>query len=375
METINVFLAISKYPYNPEHDPQENQHTAFFAYILNSNRKLLKYMLQKVLSKSKLLKDVKEDDFTIRIQESEILEGEVKRPDMVIKTIADNLAIYVENKIESIEREGQLNDYLELAKRNSSEEKFVIYITKHYEDINQDIDEHPNFGGQFTWGMISDFIEEYINQSNSNSEKYDFERQFLEYMEVHGLSGTKGFKKEYGEIWNTFNEFKEIRDEYLGYIENYFENKGYAVKKENRDGYKIITIYKPNWSSKDLDGFWINIGFELDFERQPESESPPIVLITQLGCRKKFFEDLKRELSKDLKTAMNDLEKINFLKIEWEDPIIIDGYITLKEMTDGYILSKDKQIKAIVEWAQNNVSELESSDMVKLLEKNYPSSK
>jgi hypothetical protein len=195
MKSINIFLAISKYPYDPEHESRENQHTAFFGYILNNDKKLLKYLLQKLLNiKSKLLETINEEDFdTVRIQESESLDGRDKRPDMKVRTINGNLTIYIENKIDSIERGAsngaekgsQLNDYLELAKRSSSEENenFVLYLTKHYETISQETVEHKNFGGKFSWGMISDIIEEYIDSAiNTDSEKYDFLMQFLEYM-------------------------------------------------------------------------------------------------------------------------------------------------------------------------------------------------
>ncbi len=380
MDSLNIFSAISSYPYNPEHNPWENQHTAFFAFILNNDKNLLKFLLEKLLkNKSKLLNTIiRTEDFdNVIIQEAEALDGNKLIPDMKISTIDTNLTIYIENKIKSSERKNQLNDYLELAKRNSNKENssnknFVIYLYYYYESISKNIEEHQNFGGKFTWGQISDILEEYTKlPAYPDSQKYDFTSQFIKYMEESGLRGTKGFKKEYSEAWNDFIEFAEIREEYLKDIINNFKNDGYSVSKGNSDIYSIRSIYKTNWNTKSIDdGFWINIGFELVFETLSESDS--IVLIAQLGCGKRFFENVKNEFSKDLKKAEFDLVKKDFSKLDSKDPIIIDSHIILKEITEDYNLSKEEQIEKINEWVKYRVNELESSELLKLLELNYP---
>ncbi len=163
----------------------------------------------------------------------------------------------------------------------------------------------------------------------------------------------------------------EIREEYLGHITDYFKNDGYSVSKGNSDIWSIRSVYKTNWNTKSIDdGFWINIGFELVFETLSESDS--IVLIAQLGCGKRFFENVKNEFSKDLKKAAFDLVKKDFSKLDSKDPIIIDSHIILKEITEDYNLSKEEQIEKINEWVKYRVNELESSELLKLLELNYP---
>lgn len=382
MEVLNIFSTVAEYTYNLEHAPTENLHTVFFSYILNNDKRLLKYLLEKLLnSKSNLLNTITEDNLDfVTIHDSETLDGQNVYPDMKVTTFDDSLTVYIENKIESTEgvysngeeERSQLNDYLEMAKRSSSKENFLLYLTKYNESINQGTEEHPNFGGQFTWSMVSDIIDEYIKkQPTIDTEKYNLIVQFKEYMNDYILRGTMGFKKDYAETWKDFIEFAEIREEYLGHITDYFKNDGYSVSKGNSDIYSIRSIYKTNWNSKDFDGFWINIGFELDFERE-DSESPPIVLIAQLGCRKKFFENVKNRYSKDLKTAVDGLEKQNFYKTENKDPIVIDGHIPLKQITEDYNLSKKEQIEKIIEWVKYCVNKLESSELLKLLEMNYP---
>lgn len=382
MESINIFLAISKYPYDPEHEPRENQHTAFFGYILNNDKKLLKYLLQKLLNiKSKLLETITEEDFdTVRIQESESLDGRDKRPDMKVRTINGNLTIYIENKIDStegrasngVEKGSQLNDYLELAKRSSNEENenFVLYLTKHYETISQETVEHKNFGGKFSWGMISDIIEEYIDSAiNTDFEKYDLLRQFLEYMEEYGLRGTKGFKKDYGQIWKDFIEFIDIENEFLDKIESYFKNEGYIIPKRRQNSYeRNIKIFKTSWNSN-LDGFWIYIFFDLV---ESESESPSVDLRVQLCCNDKFYKIVKDKSSSiDLKKAIKGLDDIAFSDMDYLNPITFQGSMSLKELTGDYSLVKDTQLNMIIGNLQSIVTDLENSEMLKLLEQNY----
>lgn len=389
MKPINIFSTVAKYTCESKYAQRENLHTAFFAYTLNRDKNLLKYLLKRLLeNRSKLLDSIKEKDFIIEIQEQDALER--KKPDMTISTMNENLTIYIENKIASPEgkysdgekEESQLNRYLKLARNNPSDEKFVLYITKNYEDINQDTEEHQNFGGQFTWSEISDFIEEYINQSNSESEKNDITRQFLKYMEEYDLRGTKGFKKEYGEVWRNYVEFEEIRDEYINEIRNEIKQRFYKkyttiskpekYEDDDKGIYYYIYIYKKNWNTKKYDGFWISIGFGMDFEKEKESEQTPIILTVELSCYKKFSDSIKNKFKRDLERAEEDLKKVNFVKVN--EQINFSRYIYLKNITKDYCASKKEQIKNITDWVLYAVDDLENSGLLKLLEKNDSSS-
>ena len=253
MEVLNIFSTIAKYTYNLENAPKENLHTVFFSYILNNDKSLLKYLLEKLLnSKSNLLNTITEDNLDfVAIHESETLNGRNVYPDMKVKTFDDSLTVYIENKIDSMEgvysnedeeeERSQLNEYLNLAKRNSSKANFLLYLTKDNESISQETEEHPNFGGQFTWSMVSDIIDEYIKkQLTIDTDKYNLIVQFKEYMYDYIYRGNMVFKKDYAEAWKDFIEFAEIREEYLGHITDYFKNNGYSVSKGNAANENIL---------------------------------------------------------------------------------------------------------------------------------------
>ena len=370
----NIFIAISKYPYNPEHTPRENQHTAFFAYLLNKDKKLLKYLMKKLLfKKSKLLESIQHEDFDeVIIQESETLDGQKKFPDMKIRTRDGKLTIYVENKINSVEgkflhkgEEGsQLTDYLKLAKINSSVENFVLYITKNHEFLSKKTEEDPHFAGKFSWGCISEIIEEYVESSTDSN---NITIEFLKYLEEFDMTGSKGFKQEYAGIWKTFNEFVKSKDDFLENIEIVFKNEGYIISKENDIDWFLRTIHKPKWNNIKWDGFWIDIGFYLDFN--VDTEQDYVYLITELGISKKLYDHINNNFKIQLEKAINDL-KDNFDYVEEEDQILFKDYITLTEITDDYTLSKDKQMTEITNRIKCAVNTLEMSGLITLLEKN-----
>lgn len=370
----NIFIAISKYPYNPEHTPRENQHTAFFAYLLNKDKKLLKYLMKKLLfKKSKLLESIQHEDFDeVIIQESETLDGQKKFPDMKIRTRDGKLTIYVENKINSVEgkflhkgEEGsQLTDYLKLAKINSSVENFVLYITKNHEFLSKKTEEDPHFAGKFSWGCISEIIEEYVESSTDSN---NITIEFLKYLEEFDMTGSKGFKQEYAGIWKTFNEFVKSKDDFLENIEIIFKNEGYIISKENDIDWFLRTIHKPKWNNIKWDGFWIDIGFYLDFN--VDTEQDYVYLITELGISKKLYDHINNNFKIQLEKAINDL-KDNFDYVEEEDQILFKDYITLTEITDDYTLSKDKQMTEITNRIKCAVNTLEMSGLITLLEKN-----
>ena len=69
--------------------------------------------------------------------------------------------------------------------------------------------------------------------------------------------------------------------------------------------------------------------------------------------------------------ATFDLEKLQFFDQGYEDPFLFTRWITLKEITKDYNLSKEKQIQKITAWVKDAVNDLENHELLKLLEKNY----
>jgi hypothetical protein len=187
------------------------------------------------------------------------------------------------------------------------------------------------------------------------------------------LRGTKGFKKDYGQIWKDFIEFIDIENEFLDKIESYFKNEGYIIPKRRQNSYeRDIRIFKSSWNSNNLDGFWINIFFDLDVDFESESESPSVGLMVQLCCNDKFYKIVKDKSSSiNLKKAIKGLHDITFSDMDYLNPITFQCCISLKELTGDYSLDKDTQLNTIIGNLQSTVTDLENSEMLKLLEQNY----
>jgi len=168
----NIFIDLSSYPYNPARNPRENQHTMFLSYLLNSNKSLLVFLLKKLLTTSKLVSIITASDLNdISCFALERTLRQIVYPDMKVTTTDSSLVVYIENKIESFERQptdddasSQLQNYLRLAKTSPTKEAFVVYLTKHHEDISPIIEADKQFAGQFTWSMVSDFIRDFSGQ-------------------------------------------------------------------------------------------------------------------------------------------------------------------------------------------------------------------
>jgi len=331
-----------------------------------------------------------EDNFDYVItQVSEELDGRIRFPDMEIRTVDDSLRVYIENKIDSVEgvysneeeERSQLADYLEIARRRESKENknFLLYLTKHNESISPEIETHQNFGGKFTWSMVSNIIDEYIKkQTTSDSEKYNLVIQFKEYMEEYELGSINGKKiqKEYGQILKEFDEFLEIENFYWDEVEKYFKNKGYIIPNQRQNsGSRYIRIYKSNWNSKDIAGFYFNIFFDVDSDlelEETEGGTPSVVMSVRFCCSKKLFDNIKSKYKNEVSKQIKKLEERGFYDLNEKDPVIFEGWTPLKQITKNYTLDKDKQIEALIASIEEVLNIIESSGFIKLLEDNYP---
>jgi hypothetical protein len=367
----NLFVDLISYPYKPEHNPRENQHTIFFSYLIDEDRCLLKYLLKKLVG-SKAIGTLHESDFEVVCFPKEYIGNKLLRPDIKISTSNKKLTVYIENKIDSPEGKSgepdhesptQLGKYLKLAESAVSDESFLLYMTKYYEDINANIFKHRLFGGQFIWGMVSDWISEYSRASKKSLKHKELIGQFLDYMEVSGLTGSKKFEKEYAQVWMQYNEFDKTAKEYLDYIARYFKNLDYVVGKDNSDWYTHRIFTKKGWNRNRFDGFWINIGFNLESE-EPE---PFTTLSCELGINRRLYDNIEREAASELRRGLSGLEKLDFYV--WNDsPVLVTRDVELSKITHKYSLVKSKQIEAVLEWTSSALKDLEHSSLLRLLQ-------
>jgi len=368
LESQNIFIAVSKYPYNPNRTPRENQHTAFFAYMLNRDKALLHNLVNTLLStKSRYIKKLQPEDYAeVIIHKSESLDGQIRYPDMKIRTLDSRLTIYVENKIDSLERKSeegsQLIDYLNIAKANSSNENFVIYLTKSYEPLPKEIEEDEYFAGKFLWGKISTIIREYDSTNHDN-----ITSEFLDYMKECEMTESNGFDKEYTEHWMAFNKFRNIINEFLEELEYKFKERGYKVEDDDEYTYSLRTISKSYWNIKKDDRFFIDFGFHLVPDPN-NSDQNNIYLITELVMRREFYDIFESKVETQLEKAIIGLKEKHFNRKDEKYNIEFRKYTLLSNITENYTLSKEKQMRKIIDWVTNSVNILEESELLTLLE-------
>jgi len=371
LESQNIFITVSKYPYNPNRTPRENQHTAFFAYVLNRDKALLNNLVNTLLStKSQYIEKLQPEDYAeVIIHKSETINGQIRYPDMKIRTLDSRLTIYVENKIDSLERKSeegsQLIDYLNIAKANSSNENFVIYLTKSYEPLPKDVEEDEYFAGKFLWGKISTIIREYDKSSTNHD---NITSEFLDYMKECEMTESNGFDKEYSEIWMAFNKFRNIKNEFLEELESKFKERGYKVEDDIENTYSLRTISKSYWNTKGYDRFFIDFGFDL----VPNPNNPDqndISLITELVMRRRFYDIFKSKVETQLfEKAIIGLKEKHFNRNDENYNIEFQKYTLLSNITKNYTLPKEKQLRKIIDWVTDSVTILEESKLLNLLE-------
>ncbi|MDO8577806.1 MAG: hypothetical protein Q7R50_01340 [Dehalococcoidales bacterium] len=129
-------------------------------------------------------------------------------------------------------------------------------------------------------------------------------------------------------------------------------------------------MFKQGWNKGKLDGFWINVGFQLETSEKPVA----INFCTELGIRGKFYQYIDDKCGTDLHSGLMALSKLGF--DHWgQNPQFVGRYVALSELTKGFELTKDDQIKTIISSVKTNINTLERSRLFKLLEKTFPAYK
>jgi hypothetical protein len=376
----NIFMELSNYPYNPIKNPRENQHTICFCHLLNTENELLPYILKSLVkSKSKIIKRLGSTDYEkISPFSLEYINYRPQYPDMKIIDKNKKLTIFVENKIDSLEgrypgsdyddQNTQIKKYLTLAKKCPTNEKLVLYITKHDEELDEKIQNHPNFAGQHTWHEVSNIIERNIYKYKLD--KGSLVHQFLDYMEDKDLKGTKGYEKDYASIWREYIMFNDITKEYLDEVADNFKKKGYRIRAEKPGWGNWRFIYRDSWSTKNLDGFWIKVGFWPTEDEEKPSEYF-IAVFAELGERRMFYEFLNSNKNEELQNGLAEIRKLKFSESEdW--PGFYWKYKPLEKIRNNYYgLPKNKQKLAVIAWLNKAVDQIDNSNLSKLLKREY----
>lgn len=204
----NIFASLSEFL------PEENYFTNCFAFLLNSNKALLLFLIKELLNRkgvrSKTLKHLKPHDLNVQVQRSHFLGR--RRIITDIQVSANNkLCVLIENKLRGQVSDVQMRNYLELHKnlirKARISEVFVFLIT-----LTQRTREKPDFYDKeflhFTWLDINDLLKTYSFSQRGKS-KY-FLDLFLEFMEEKGMKSFSGFQlQKYASAWELYAKFRK----------------------------------------------------------------------------------------------------------------------------------------------------------------------
>jgi hypothetical protein len=187
----SIFLNLEKYSLNEKKVTKENLLAELFGYILKNEKEFRKIFLQNVFNKNKKIIN-KFIDAEINTQQSISNDSII---DIFIKGNDGN--IYIENKVDSNESEGQIERYL----KQCDENDFLIYLTpKNYEEPkfiknkkNKKIFKHIH------WEEIYDYLKNY-NQKR----KSEIISHILSYMEGLFMINIKFTKEELNSAKNAF---------------------------------------------------------------------------------------------------------------------------------------------------------------------------
>lgn len=174
-------------------------------------------------------------------------------PDIEIVSKQDDVNVIIECKIESLERENQLNDYSSILVKNKHKNKHLIYLTKYYEhkelkNVNINLI-------QLRWSEI----EEMINESNDLITK-----QFKIFLKENNMEKTQNFNyTDLASILN-FQEALTKMEDVLDQVKPYFSKHIGILSKDSSRSTRIIEKWYANYycvNNSDQDQYDINIGF------------------------------------------------------------------------------------------------------------------
>ena len=253
----SIFSNLEKYSLNEKKVTRENLLTELFGYILKNEKEFRKIFLQNVFNKNKKIIN-KFINAEISTQKSISNDSII---DIFIKGNDGN--IYIENKVDSNEGEGQIERYL----KQCDEKDFLIYLTpkNHKEPKFIKNKKNSKTFKHIHWEEIYDYLKDY-NQKR----KSEIISHILSYMEGLFMINIKFTKEELNSAKNAFpfitksnqllkefflnnkNNINSKIEEKLG--TNHFKEIGFASDDEfDRDDFQTefyYFIYRPqkkNW--------------------------------------------------------------------------------------------------------------------------------
>ena len=259
----SFFHSLYKYKQCESINQKENFLTEILSYSLGADKVFRKLFL-KMIGFNETVKTFS--------SETQHIKNKFGRPDIFIK-VNDDTAIIIECKIDSTQQKTQLNRYCDLLQRDSSNRKYLIYLTKYFEETSEF---SVNFK-HIRWYEI-------YNLLNTCSNHISLE--FANFLIQEKMSTIISFNKSDKNSLKNIKEKISKMDEFLLRIKDTLSSnaglKGtpcklldygfYGIKTKFQDGTLVI-------------GFW---------EQEDDEEMQLGLSIENISNKKRSFKDIDR---------------------------------------------------------------------------------
>ena len=308
----SIFSRVFSYRQRDSHTPLENFLTEIFAYCLEADAKFRHDFLTNILQI-----EYNANNFSISTQEEYYGFG---RPD--IQITFDNSIILIECKVESGERENQLNDYEQILNKLKPNQlnKNIVFLTKYFEVKelrNETVHLH-----MARWFQIY----ELINKDNSQ-----VTIQLKEFLKEQGMEKVKNFSIQDLMAMKTIPETMTKMDELLEQFKIEFEKKFGGFSKDSSRSTRLVENEYTNYVvlSYEKKKYILSVGF---FWWRKENEVPMVGL--SINIPKKRFENSE---------LLKILQKELIIKHRWEfeEDKSYFNYSSFKPLTDFLTAAED----------------------------------
>ena len=271
---MNIFTRLLKlYKTNSDKTPKEDFTTEIFVGILEKDSELLDDYVNNFLK-------IEGEGFEVFSQCCYTLNTPNDcRIDMVIEN--DEKLIFVENKVDSLEGEGQLDKYSNYLKQIEDKESHLCYCTKVMEEKEVGF---SNFN-YFRWKDIYDYYED---------SDIELMVEFLEYLEEEGIVMNKKFNFTdmvvMENIVETISKMDEVLNETSKHLEKNFgkciKHSGRSTQIERNNVYSSYTTYVLNGNG------YTDICATFNFNKN-EYEVPHLELKLMVEKSSEYFNKFK----------------------------------------------------------------------------------
>lgn len=309
--TSSIFSNVFSYRQREKNSPLENFLIEIFAFCLINDPRFQRSFLALFTNSS-----FADDGLTIVTQKH--FEG-YGRPDIEIR--GKDVTIFIECKVESSERKGQLAKYLSLLRKDRARNRNFVYLTKYYEpkDFEKDV---VNIT-QLRW------IDVYKSINETNREITNELKTFLK--ENH-MEDVKNFSMQDLNAMKSISAAISKMDEVLEQVKPEFERILGPLSKDSSRSSRLWDNHYASYSTMSFKriNYNIYVGFFWD---DPDTEIPEVGISIALPVK------LDKTLLSD---CLDSLEKKKWIIYQYDSDFFY--YTALKPITEFI----DKDIDNII---------------------------